>query len=192
MRTHNYEAEANKLPIDTILLALFDIDVPGGASNWKTHCPLGYEHSDGGASKSVRVYSESNSAWCFSHSMKFTPLSLWKLKYGGSRRGAAKELLKHFDVDLTPTSPEERWNKMNETSDLVIDPGYAMESLVRFAQTLPEYASRQFEPSVLELVTTLLDKVGELPSTSSYDILEGWLTESKRTLLEYWRTRGWI
>ena len=44
MRTPNYEAEANKLPIDTILLALFDIDVPGGASNWKTHCPLGYEH----------------------------------------------------------------------------------------------------------------------------------------------------
>lgn len=177
--------------IEDVLKDLFDIDVPYDAGDWKAECPLGYEHSDGGRSKAMRVYSESNSAWCFSHASKYTPLTLWRLKAEVSRQQGARDLLRFYGINTEPPTVEERWKALDDPLPVSqeIDVDSLRELLIQYARTLPGYEMGQYDPEALDLMTGLIKTARSFSADASYDTIENWLNTSKRKLETYWRNR---
>lgn len=183
-------ALADEISIEDVLNDLFDIDVPKGSDTWKTYCPLGHEHSDAGRSKAMRIYTESNSAYCFSHRMRFTPVILAQLKFDKSRRRSAQLLLDHYEINYGPRTLEERWNTLGPISD----PTGVDESLLRgmflaHLHTLPGYVEQQYEPEVMDVVNKVLLSADLIDSDASYDTIDEWLTLAKEFIENYWRNR---
>ena len=178
-----------QVPIETVLYELFGIDVPPGAGEWKTYCPLGQDHSDGGTSRAMRVYSESNSAYCFSHGRSFTPVAIWMLKHGGPRFKAAREMAAHYEISTKPKTAEERWNSLNDSQEREIDTEVLRTSLINYARTLKGYDAHQFE--AMDLLTAILRTADDLSGEATYDTMKEWLDKSKYVLDEYWRTHEW-
>lgn len=95
--------------IADVLLSL-EIFVPesvksGGTK--KVHCPFGFYHSDNGLSKAMRVYGNSNTAYCFSCSKSYSPVTLAAAAWDCSWNNAAFRLLE--DAGFKPKSLKERW-----------------------------------------------------------------------------------
>lgn len=184
--------EANKIPIEQVLMDRFNIDVPLEAGSWKTDCPLGAEHSDGGVRKSMRVYSTSNSAWCFSHSMKFSPVYLWQIATGLPRVKAAYDMLEYFEVTYRRKSPTERWNELNEFQDeSSFDVDHIREAVRLYATTLPGFSTRQYDAEVMRLMNEIYSRLESLKTSTDYDTIETHLTKIKEILRNYWRHREW-
>lgn len=182
-----------QIRIEQILRDIYQIDVPEGAGNWRTNCPLGAEHSDGGRAKALRVYSDSNTARCFSHNKTFTPVSLWKEGNSGLRwnRKAAIDLLNFYGISTDPPTLDQRWE--NTTKEEKVDEDYGLrEAIIFFAQhQLPNYMVLQYKPEVLELMNDILSAAEELETDSSYGTLDEGLTKAKSILKSYWRENGW-
>lgn len=189
--TPNVVQEANKIPIEQVLMDQFNIDVPADAGSWKTNCPLESEHSDGGIRKSMRVYSNSNSAWCFSHGMKFTPVYLWQLATGLSKVRAAYDLLNVHGQPFRSQDYAERWDKMNEKETKRIEMDNLREAIRLFASSLPQFSTRQYDPQVMKMLTTIFTHMESLDPHSDYDTIESTLNKYKEILTKYWRSRGW-
>lgn len=177
------------VPIEDVLRDLYAIDVPRDAGDWKSACPLGYEHSDGGRSKAMRVYSDNNTAWCFSHSARYTPLDLWKIKYSiPSRLRAATEMLGQYGISTEPPSPDERWGKLDRVNDVdLLDREVLKEIFRSHCRTLPGYAIVQYDAETLDLVTAILKTVNRLPDEADYNEIEEWLKKAKKIMKTYWR-----
>lgn len=181
-----------KIPIETVLMDLYQIEIPYGAGEWKAQCPLGHDHSDGGRSKAMKVFSDSNSAWCFSHGMKFTPVSLAQLKFDQPRVQAARALLDYYSISTRPPSPDERWETLEhqqQEEEQELDRESLKESFINFLSTLPLYSIRQFDSEVLRLVSKILRSADKLSSDSDYDTLEEWMSIAKKIMEDYWRRR---
>lgn len=81
-----------------VLSEFFDTDVPSGfPRSWKTWCPFGGEHPDGGEEKALRVY-PSNSAYCFAGHGVLGPVRLIQLGKGMRAVQAAEFLLRHYHI----------------------------------------------------------------------------------------------
>lgn len=102
--------KANELVQISDLLANFGIYIPidaqSGASK-KVHCPFGFYHSDGGTSRAMRIYYESNTAYCFSCTKRYTPVKLAAAVWDCSWSTAANRLLE--DAGFKPKTLKERW-----------------------------------------------------------------------------------
>ena len=179
--------------IEKVLNDLYGIEIPEGVGNWRAACPKGIEHRDGGLAKSMRVFSDSNTAWCFSHSESFTPVSLWQNRSSvSSRVKAAKQLLGAYGFPTEPPSLEERWKSTQDEAAEDLDPSNLRSALVYFAKTqLPGYVTRQYEGDVMNIMSNLLESVDDLPPESSYDTMVQWMNKSKGILKTYWRNNGW-
>jgi hypothetical protein len=73
----------------------------------KVHCPFGFYHSDNGLTKAMRVYGNSNTAYCFSCSKSYSPVTLASAAWDCSWHNAAFRLLE--DSGFKPKSLQERW-----------------------------------------------------------------------------------
>lgn len=179
----------SNVPIETVLKDLFNIDVPPDAGDWKAPCPLGSEHSDGGRSKAMRVYSDTNSAWCFSHSKTFTPFSLWQLAHNTrAKKVPALEMLEKYGISTSPPSTEERWNRLDAAAEGgPVDVEHLKDIYISFLRTLPGYGTLQYEDEVLDIVSKTLRTLDNLPSGAAYDTLGEWLETAKKLMREYWR-----
>lgn len=186
MRPRAVILAADELPIEEVLFKLFNIYVPLGVEGWRCDCPLSYEHSNPSV-KSMKVYSASNSAWCFSHSKKFTPVTLHQLNTNKNRLETAYDLLSKFGVSFTPPTLEERWAA--EPPQDTIDRVALQETFANFLQTLPDYATRQYDPDVLDKVNNMQSSVAVLPDDSDYATIERWMTFVKTTMRDFWRDR---
>ena len=204
-RTDRLVTLANtKIPIERVLKDLFKIDVPPDAGGWKCECPLGYDHSDGGRTKAMKVYSASNTAWCFSHSRKFTPVSLWQIATDKlSRVESSKEILAYYGIDPNPPSLDARWEATHDPhsaiqEDLFKSPQEIKEfesetsvsiivgTFLSYLRSVPDYPTRQYEAPVMDTVNKILDGARSFDSETTYATLEAWLNESKRTFKFFW------
>lgn len=179
-----------QVPIGDVLQDLFGIQIPHGSGEWKTNCPLDHEHRDGGYTSAMKVFTESNSAYCFNHRMQFTPTFLWKIYNGWdkvSRITVARTLLEHFGLLKRFEDPDERWDRLERDSEEEVDTTSLKEALRIYASSLPNYSTLQYENSVLDLMGKLYLQANELPDNAEYATLEMWLTKSKIELDALWR-----
>jgi hypothetical protein len=51
-------------------------DVPDGFGNRKTWCPFGVTHPDGGRDAALRLYEDTNSAYCFACARSWSPVKM--------------------------------------------------------------------------------------------------------------------
>ena len=180
-----------EVKIQAVLSRLFNIYIPADVT-WKTQCPEGYDHSDGGVAPALTVYPESNSAWCWSHKRKYTPLKLWKIVHPTrSNIAAATGLLEEFGLRTTPLTLTERWHKLQEEGNTppVVGVDGLKEALIIYASTLPKYATRQYDNDTLYKLNDLLSFTNDLPESVSSDTLDDLLPKLKEKLDNYWKDR---
>lgn len=92
------------------LLISFGIYVPGDTQSGgskKVYCPFGFYHSDGGITKAMRIYYQSNTVYCFSCSKRYDPVRLAAAKWDCPWSTAAMRLLE--DAGFKPKTLKERW-----------------------------------------------------------------------------------
>lgn len=79
----------------------------------KLYCPFGYiTHIDGGQSKAMRVYPDTNSLFCFACNEHYTPVKLFAAYTDLDWESAAEVLL--TDSGWVPETYEEKWDKLIE------------------------------------------------------------------------------
>jgi hypothetical protein len=181
VRRPNVVTVANeKVPIATVL-RLFGADAPEDvetASSRKISCPFGtVYHSDGGVAAAMRVYPESNSAYCFSCGVYYTPVSLAARALDTNRQTAALHLLDH--VGLRPQDPFEAFQSAasyEPTPDITL----LAEALKTYCRRVdPAWPNRQFEPEVAAMLTRCL---GLLELVGSAEAVLLWLERCKEAM----------
>lgn len=178
-------AEANELVSIASVLQMLGVQVPedlGARSSHKVHCPFGeVYHSDHGASPAMRLYPDSNSAYCFSCTAYYTPVSLAAKGLDIDLKTAAIQLLDrigHKPLDLAA-----HWQAVK---DFVPEPDKALmaDALKTFCRRIDaRWAARQFEPKIAQTLTRCL---GILDMVRTAEDVTTWLEGCKlamRTVL---------
>lgn len=149
--------------------------------SWKTKCPFGeIYHIDMGNEKSMSVYSDTNSAYCFQGCGYLTPVSLYSRISGLSKLESAEKLLAEQGYeDITDT---EKW-KIALQVRRSIDPNYLSSALQVYCSKIAgdSWKYLQYETEVLENFKRCL-KI--LHYIKTEDNARKWLEVSK----EYMRT----
>ena len=127
----------------------------------KVHCPFGHlYHSDGGVDAAMRIYPDTNSAWCFSCSYYYTPVKLVARAFDTDQRTAANLLLDR--IGYRSPDPRDVWH---DVVDQAVPPDRLLlaEALKIFCRRVdPQWSARQYEPrcaGVLRRCLGLLDQV---------------------------------
>jgi hypothetical protein len=176
--------QANRsVSIEKVLFDHFGIEVGPG----KNPCPFDFEHSDGGQDKALRVYPDTNSAYCFALHGVLDPVKLFSLKGDNRPLYAAQLLMRAYGIDTRPKGWRERYNDIalqRETSVRQIPPGSVVEALQAALRQDQGYVAHQFHPDVLRAVEGQLDAIDKLVSqTTDIKEIQEWLTQAKATIL---------
>lgn len=177
----NVVAVANeKVPIATVCRLLgvdLSDDIAVGRSR-KAQCPFGpIYHSDGGISPAMRVYPESNSAYCFSCAAYYTPVSLAAKAMDLTWHTAALRLLDH--IGHRPLDLAQQWQQVTQYEPepdkvLLAD---ALKTYCR--RVAPNWVSRQFEPAVAKVLTRCLALLDLVKSEEDVSL---WLERCKEVM----------
>lgn len=151
-RDHIIELANTQAPIHLILDDLYDIKVPEFSSSWKIHCPYGEEHKDGGRSPNCRVYSSSNSVFCFEQHFRMPPVNLYWRKYDHrSLFDAAKHVVADYSLQPPEEDYRERFARLSSRpSNEVYD---IFEALQVLLSENSRYKKYQFESEILNLIS---------------------------------------
>jgi hypothetical protein len=178
----NAVAVANeKVPIVAVCqmlgVPLPDGIVEGGRSR-KVHCPFGeLYHSDGGVSPAMRIYPDTNSAYCFSCAAHWTPVSLAARAMDTDRRSAALRLLDH--VGYRPLSLAEQFRQAQQYEP-ELDRASLADALKTYCRRIDDrWATRQFEPEVAAVLTHCL---GLIDLVRTPDEVALWLAGCKQAM----------
>lgn len=155
---------ANRIPVIRVLRDLWSAQVPEGLGHrsWKTYCPLGWEHPDGGVDKGFRVYEQTNTSYCFVMHGSMGPVRLAQLRWGGRQQRAAQQLLEHYQL-----GKKRHWRERYEEVLLAsesrqeISPAYVVEAFRMALSQIPGYSEHQYDEAVWSLVETELDALDE-------------------------------
>ncbi len=169
-----------KVPI-AFACRLIGLDVDTDAAygrSVKVHCPFGeIHHSDGGADKAMRVYVDTNSAYCFAGCGHFTPVRLVAHAWGRPAGDVAGDLLAR--IGYRPPATAEVFASLVDYQP-VPDRAHLAEALKAYCRrTVPDWAAVQFDPVVagrLSRCLTVLDRVVDEASAAV------WLEGSKRIM----------
>lgn len=146
----------SKIGIDTVARKL-NVYLPDytAISSFKTYCPFGaLYHADGGDSKSFRLYTESNTAYCFAGCGHFTPVKLFAYANDLSLEEAAQDLLD--EIGYVEETIETRWAKLQETDEKV-DTDFLSEALKVFCSRIDkEWELDQFDQEIAFLLNRCL------------------------------------
>lgn len=156
-------------------IGVFVPDSVRNGGNKKMHCPFGFYHSDGGLSKTMRIYPGSNSVYCFSCSKRYSPVALAAAKWDTTWIAASMRLLE--DAGFKPKTLTERW--VEATTPVENKP-----DLIALADALKMYCtgldsswdSRQYDDIVANKLTQCL---GLLDLVQSDEDAVRWLTACK-------------
>lgn len=149
-------------------------------SNKKVHCPFGFYHSDGGISKAMRVYGKNNTAYCFSCSKRYSPVTLAAAAWDCSWMAAAMRLLE--DSGFKPKSLEERWVQATTQEEKLPDLIALADALKVYCSTVSEnWEIVQLNNSVANKLTKCLDL---LDSVKTAEGASRWLTVCKKVMLK--------
>ncbi len=167
---------------------LVGVDLPedgGLARSRKTFCPFGeLYHSDGGAEPAMRIYPDSNSAWCFRCAAYLTPVKLAAQAWDQDWATAAAVLLDR--IGYRPPSLAERWAAAVAVVPAPDTTLLAEALKVYCARHDPQWSTDQFAPDVagqLARCLTLLDRVGDDEDAAR------WLAGTKRAMRAFLITR---
>lgn len=127
----------------------------------KISCPFGeLYHSDQGLSPAMRIYLETNSAYCFSCTWFYTPVSLAARAWDISRKEAAERLLDR--IGYRPLDLAEQWQAVLDYEP-ELDKALLGEALKTYCRrTCKTWGYRQFNDDVRATLTrclSLLDLV---------------------------------
>lgn len=151
-RDHIIELANTKAPIHLILDDLFQITVPEFSSSWKIHCPYADEHKDGGRDTNCRVYSSSNSVYCFAQHFRMPPTTLYWRQFDHKNMFEAAQ---HIVADYELVPPEEDYRErfariatpqLHEVYDI-------FDALQVLLKDNARYKRHQFEPEILDLIS---------------------------------------
>jgi hypothetical protein len=177
--------EANTVPIQRVLEDEFGIVVPGELSrSWKTNCPFGFEHPDGGVEKAMRVYG-SNTAYCFSTHGMLTPVRLIQIKTERRAATAAKRLAERYGLRVG----EPYWEKAkrlilerDEAGMKVGSPSNAVQALQRSLARVPNYETRQFDTDVTLAMEEQLEALDVAMRSRTPGAVREWLREATEAI----------
>lgn len=178
LKRPNPIAVANeKVPIATAC-RLLGVDLDDDADRRKVHCPFGgTDHSDGGIDPAMRIYTDSNHAYCFSCAAHYTPVSLaargWDLPW----RVAALRLL-----DLVGYRPLNLATAFRAAQQFEPAPDTAAlaEALKTYCRRIdPGWSTHQFDSAVAQRLTHCLGLL-ELVSTGA--AVTVWLAGCKEAM----------
>lgn len=164
------------------VLASINISVQVASSHGvskKLHCPFGgLYHSDSGLEKTMRVFQETNSAYCFRCNQSYDSVSLASALWDVSRPEAAMRLLE--DSDFKPKTLKERWRDAVTPEVIEVD-------LLSLADALKTYCSgisqdwniKQLDGEVAIKLNACLDL---LRSVNTPQDSEKWLSVCKQVM----------
>jgi hypothetical protein len=187
MKKKSLIAEANERVSIVLACRLAGVDTEDGRTvgSTKTYCPFGrFYHSDGGKEPAFRVYTDSNSAYCFSCKKYFTPTTLLSDAWDIPKKQAAQELLEK--IDYRPLSAAELWAGVQE-KELAPDTSMLGMALKTYCMRIDsKWHTSQFEPGVsgyLDKCLSLLDRV------TTEDEADKWLETCKEVMTRVLRQR---
>lgn len=157
---------------------LIDMDFSGYyGSTAKLYCPFGnVVHIDGGSSKAFRIYSNTNSAYCFACSEYFSPVKLYATAKDVSYREAAEIIL-----DLSgwvEETIESKWE--NLTKEVEYDTSSLPEVLDLFCSRLiPSWSIERVETPYRENLAKCLEVI---PKIKTQEQAIRWLEVSKSVM----------
>jgi hypothetical protein len=156
--------DANEKIKITDVLTSIGVFVPStilNGGNKKVNCPFGFYHSDGGFSKAMRIYITSNTAFCFSCSKSYSPVSLAAAAWDISWPNAAFRLLE--DAGFKPKTIEERWATATTPIHNSVDLISLADALKTYCSGIsPDWTTRQLDDTIAEKLNqclSLLDSV---------------------------------
>ncbi len=169
---------ANEYVKITDVLTQIGVFVPSSVlngGNKKIHCPFGFYHSDGGLSKAMRVYLESNRVYCFSCSKQYSPVSLLSASFDCPWNSAAIQLLEDFGYK--PKTIPERWAEATATVVTEPDRLALAEALKMYCSSVcKNWAIEQLETDVADMLSKCLDL---LQSVKTDEDATKWLNTTK-------------
>lgn len=161
IRVNSVVDRANKqVPVIRVLNDLWNSYVPSGLGHrsWKTFCPLGWEHPDGGLDKGFRVYESTNTAYCFVMHGSMGPVRLAQMRWGGKQERVAYRLLEAYGLGKRPW--RERYEELLATYETTHRPGApsnVVEALQVRLSTEAGYAQLQYFPAVVTVMDAVLE-----------------------------------
>lgn len=170
--------EANERVSIVKVCRLIGMDVFEGASG-KFRCPFGdFNHSDGGTAKAFRIYTETNSAYCFSCRAYLTPVNLYAQAKDLRRKDAALLLLE--EVGWKPVSHAQRWAELVSPREESVDVSMLALALRTYcARVCPEWDELQLNPDIGGLLSRGL---GLLDRVRTAEEAEQWLETCKTVM----------
>lgn len=179
---------ANAVSIFDVLEDYFDIRVPREGNSFKSRCPFGSEHDDGGLDKGWRTYPATNSSMCFPMHGYMTPVRLIQLQSGQRQAKAAESILKNYDL-LKPRHWTQRYEELlleqeTRVSEPVGNPQHAVEALHMALRGEPSYSLRQFDPDVMQVMEVVLERLNTVCTQGDPEQVRVWYQQAKSILLK--------
>lgn len=177
--------EANTVPVQVVLQELYQMHVPSDLSrSWKTHCPLGFEHPDGGIERTMRVY-QTNTAYCFSTHGFLSPVRLAMHHWDKPALYSARRLNKMFSEKK---QREPYWERMarlveeRETKSTLGSAQQAFQALQESMSSDTRYTERQFDEDVTSLMEHLLEELDTAINERRRGAVRDWFTHARREM----------
>lgn len=182
MKRASTVAVANEKVSILTVCRMLGVDLPDGIATGgrsrKVSCPFGaIYHSDGGVSPAMRIYPDSNSAYCFSCAAFYTPVVLAAKAMDCDRPTAAIRLLDH--IGFRPMDLAEQWHQARSYEPEINKPILA-DALKTYCRRIDsQWSQRQFEPRVAAALTRCL---GLLDLVKDADDVTLWLDRCKEAM----------
>ncbi len=183
-------ARANDVNLFDVLEDFFELFLPRDGESYKTNCPFGQEHEDGGKlDKGWRTYPASNSSFCFPMHGFMPPVRLVSLRYNERAVKAAERILNKYDL-LRPKHYNHRMRELlaereaMEQSSGIGNPQHAVEALNRALDQIPDYPKRQFDNDVMDALGVVLSALDRVVKEGDRSRLREWYMKSLSALTQ--------
>jgi hypothetical protein len=154
---------ANDISIRDVLTNVLGTYIPEFThKSWKAYCPFGDLHRDGGASQALRVYPDSNTAFCFAGCGFMNSVKLIQRHTGLKTIKAARHLLRLYGLS-EPATFEERFQAA--LSPRARAASYTATLAAALHESLlanPLYEDLSLHPAVLEAIESQLQLLDDL------------------------------
>jgi hypothetical protein len=157
--------------------ARIGMDVEASARARKIYCPFGNVfHSDGGDEPAMRVYEDSNHAYCFACRKYFTPSILIAMAEDIPEDRAVDSML--LELGYIKTDTGERWEAASAES--TVNTAALAEALhIAAARIITPWSVRQYDADVVEWMSKCLALLGKVETVEQG---ETWLDVTKKVL----------
>lgn len=180
---------ANEVSIFDVLEDFFDLTLPREGQSFKSRCPFGAEHPDGGLDKGWRTYPGSNSSMCFVMHGYMGPVRLIQMQYGGKAVSAAERILNFYNLNRPRPWRDRYWDVATEVAQresrpVTGDPAHAVEALNIALRKEPGYVTRQFDDDVLHAMEVVLDRLDAVMQAEDPDAVRQWYQQAKSAMVQ--------